>query len=141
MRGTSIGTAAAVLLLAASSVRAQVVTNPNQIVGTVGFTNTNPAVLDLLNVAGITRHGIGAISLPPAPASFHDADGSGAAYQMSVETSPAGTVYDLQATAYIGQESVYKFAGIQSRPPPPLATRGESQSTGLSLSMPPVASE
>ena len=112
-------------LAAAAGVHGQAVSNPNQITGTIELTNTNPAVLAILNGPSDSPPGAGrgffagklrADSIGTTP-TFNNttsvivASGTTATYEVTVETSPAGIsyrVYDLDMN--LANSAQYIFA-------------------------------
>jgi hypothetical protein len=105
----------ALLGLSASEARAQVVLQPNQINGQVGFTNQNPAVLAILQQNGMDLLAVAATSTSPLGFSavtpyLTPSWGSGP-YALAAESAaggPGGVSYSLDATAW-----VYRLPGGQ----------------------------
>ena len=84
----------------------QVILNPNTIQGTVRFSNTNAAVLELLNPPGdegMADIYVSASSQPPAPAMSSSSQvipattRTNAAYQITVDSDPTGIAYTVSA--------------------------------------------
>lgn len=123
--------------LAASLVpsRAQVILNPNTLTGTVRFTNSNPAILDLLNPPG--NEGMSnlyllansALPAPPISANTYlSADSrTSTDYQITVDSDNTGISYVVAPWVVMqGDQYVYYFNSLTSAPvtigvpPPPL---------------------
>lgn len=101
-------------LVAAGHASAQVIAHPNQIVGTVGFSNVNPAVLAYLNDPGDVPpgQGLGLVTAAPSmaesryPAPRFLAYGSSRPatsrllgdYEITVEAGPPGLGYEYGVT-------------------------------------------
>jgi hypothetical protein len=128
-----------VVFLAVSGItRAQVIAHPNQIKGTIEFTNVNPAVLAILNEStdsppglgyGRRQDGISADSLPPQSPTLHASTSVTCDtrlrtdYELTVESGPpgAGIAYELSVESYLakpvlGIQSLYRFLPAVSGP-------------------------
>ena len=124
--------------LAASLVtgRAQVILHPNIVSGNVRFSNSNPAILDLLNPPGdegMSNLLVTASSLPPAPplgasSDYLIADSRTASdYQLTVESGSPGIAYAVTPVVIMqGLDFDYYFSSstsapvVTGAPPPPL---------------------
>ena len=101
-------------LLVAIGVHGQAVSNPNQIVGTIEFTNTDPVILGILNSPGgnqgfhLVR--VTARSVVPPPLSnlttFASASQTSTPYEITVESGPpgAGIPYVLSVLMFLDQK-------------------------------------
>jgi hypothetical protein len=114
----------------------QVILNPNTLSGNVRFTNSNPAILSLLNAPGdegISNVVILAYSVPPAPPirTYSDAlpatNRVAAAYQITLDSANPGIAYSVSPYVVMeGDKYVYNFNAQTSAPitigaaPPPL---------------------
>jgi hypothetical protein len=105
---------------------AQIVLNPNQIQGNLNFTNTNTAIVHILNAPGdlgILEGTIFADSLP-LPSSFQTEAGftltvgtNSAPYQVTVQSGNPGISYAVYPYAYPNQgNDNYYFAPLNSAP-------------------------
>ena len=117
-------------------VRAQVILNPNTISGTLRFTNSNPAILNLLKPPGnegMSNLVVLAYSIPPAPpiTTYSDVlpatNRVASAYQMTVDSDNPGIAYSVAPYIIMqGDKYVYYFNAKTSAPvvigitPPPL---------------------
>lgn len=114
---------AIILSALAGSAHAQVTSDPNQIVGTVELTNSNPDVVaileSLLPAQAVTVHGL---SQDPAPLSEHESTSPAASalraeYELTVNASADGTVYVVAPRFAMGPaETTYRFNGTLSPP-------------------------
>ena len=105
---------------------AQVILNPNQIEGTLKFTNTNQAILHILNAPGdlgIVSGDVSADSLPPAASysgsgDFTSSTGTNkASYQVTVQSASPGISYSVTPQVNVNQDNdVYFFAPLNSAP-------------------------
>jgi hypothetical protein len=124
-----IPSVACVLVGLAASVapaRGQIFVHPNTLTGTLRFTNTNPAILDLLaspGDEGMSNLVVLASSVPPAPYISASSDLLTAtnrlvtSYQMTVESASPGIAYAVSPTVILqGQLFSYYFNSITSAP-------------------------
>jgi hypothetical protein len=105
---------------------AQVVLNPNQIQGSLTFTNTNPAILHILNAPdnlGILSGVLFANSLPPAAnlseeGIFNLTTGTNTTpYQITVQSGNPGVAYSVEPRIDVNSNNdVYWFATLNSAP-------------------------
>jgi hypothetical protein len=108
---------------------AQVILHPNQIQGTIRFSNVDPAILGILDAPGnqgFTNVSLKAVSRPPAPALVQQrlytstTSRTSQAYDLTVESSPAGgpgIVYDVSATIWLdSKKEQYTLEAVTSPP-------------------------
>lgn len=111
---------AAGIALIGSPAVAQVVANPNQIVGTVRFTNADPAVLALLDDPDGLGFALGTVSAfgPGGQATSDVEVGTRrlASYELTVESSAEGIAYWVDVDMQHGGAGTYAFASRQSAP-------------------------
>ena len=119
-----------------ASLNGQVILNPNQISGTVRFSNANAAILDLLQPPGnegMSNVVVVANSIPPAPpiAAYSDVlpatNRTVNSYQLTVDSANPGIAYAVAPYIVMqGDQYVYYFSAKTSAPvvigipPPPL---------------------
>jgi hypothetical protein len=137
-----------VALLAAcvplAHLHAQVILNPNQIQGTVSFTNINPAILSLMispGTFGLISGDVVANSISPAPplqasVIWEDATPTGLSspYQITVESGNPGITYSLEANVNFNQgigynQDYYIFNNTNS---PPVLSNGPPVTVNIS---------
>ena len=104
----------------------QALLNPNQIKGVIEFTNTNPAILEILSRSGgnegfrrayIYANSIG-VSPPLNNYSFPTADtGTSIGYEITVESSEEGIPYRVMVYSYLEDwGDLYYFNPLESAP-------------------------
>ena len=104
----------------------QALLNPNQIKGVIEFTNTNPAILEILSRSGgdegfrsayIYANSIG-VSPPLNNYSFSYADtGTSIGYELTVESSEEGIPYRVMVYSYLEDwGDLYVFSDLESAP-------------------------
>lgn len=112
------------LLGLAGSARAQVLTDPNQVVGSFRWTNTNPEIRSVLDRRALSdryRYRLSAESVGRDPVLTAAASGSDRnreipVWEISVESDPAGLVHELTGQVYDRGHDRYWFAPKTSAP-------------------------
>lgn len=136
-RIAAFGLCGLMLHVAGLRLNAQVILYPNDIEGTVQFTNANPVILDLLGPPGdlgITEGVIYADTLPPAPL-FQtygifttSAPSVSGTYQITVESGNPGIAYSIEAYVDVNTDDIYWFNAVNSTP---LTTNGPPATVNL----------
>jgi hypothetical protein len=112
--------------VAAPSLQAQIIAHPNQIQGTVRFSNVNPAILNLLNPpanqgftsAVVYAYGnVGGQGLSSYTIVNSASTPTSVAYEVTVESSPGGIEYGVTATVFLdGNNDTYYSQSVTSAP-------------------------
>jgi len=107
----------------AGAVAAQAISDPNQVAGTIGYTNRNAAVLRVLEDRPLTSGRVDATSRSPAPMYRHGSNivvtgALGARYEVTVESDEPGIAYGIHVSAYRTNDR-YTFAIADSTPVEP----------------------
>ena len=109
-----IFTTLVLLVLYSSNVYAKAILDPNQISGSIGFSNENQKILQLLELEGINRMWVRADSLDVEPAlnnwTYTDSDGNtSSSYQLTVESSENGIRYQVEADARMTERADKRY--------------------------------